>query len=86
MWYAQVPPADAANETSPRATALILPLARWALVVGFTFFAYGAVVMHETTSRYQHTGAHRSTLFTSPPNARSMLPGTAASAEGGGRV
>lgn len=91
MQYVQVPPAGAAHEAAPGRPTLLFPLAAWVLVVALTFVAYCAVVAHEAQHRpavrYHDAGAHRSTLFTSPPNGRSILPAINAAVddhEGGG--
>lgn len=86
MQYVQVPPAGAPHEAAPGRPTLFFPLAGWALVVALTFIAYCAVVAHEAghrpAFRYRDAGANRSTLFTSPPNGRSILPASTAAFSG----
>jgi hypothetical protein len=79
MHFVQAPPIGAAQKAAPARRALITGLARWTLAAGLTFAAYCTVVAHEAgdaaESRYQDAGAHRSTVFTSPPNRRSIGDG-----------
>ena len=86
MQYVRVPPAGALDGAAPRHPALFLPLTCWASVVALTFIAYCTVVAHEagrqSEARYRESGMHRSTLFTSPPNGRSILSAIIAAVDG----
>ena len=79
MHFVQSPPIGAAQVAAFARRSLFTGLARWTLVAGLAFGAYCAVVAHEAgnaaESRYQDAGAHRSTVFTSPPNRRSIGDG-----------